>query len=315
MSNLFKNIVLFACCLLLFSAVVTRLFFLKTGVRLKDIPPPNFSNSIAFNDKLLFIQNKKADVVSIGSSMTANNMDSETIVKQFNTESYLNTASWGVCMKDIFLLFKSYSQFHKPKVCIMSSNLIDFEDKKIAIDNEQLYNFISSDKSENCFFYFKKINVSYYANYSITLKEYKHNKTIYEYLGYDKYGAVLLDSANFQITKERWNQPTFTAPQEPQYAYLDSLSTFCKNNDIKFYFFESPFRAGLYESEHLDTHTIQKHVNRVRALLEARGQFFVDSNIKIWKDSLFLDAIHFHKRGAQMYTQYCFDNLNTRDTK
>ena len=70
-------------------------------------------------------------------------------------------------------------------------------------------------------------------------QEYKHNKHIYEFLGYDKYGAALLDSADFQITKDRWGQATFTAPQEPQYAYLDSLSTFCKINDIKFYFFES----------------------------------------------------------------------------
>ncbi len=283
-------------------------YVFATEVGMEDIPPPNFSNSIAFNDKLSFIQNKKADIISIGSSMTLNNLHSTSVVKQFNSDSYLNLSSWGICMKDIYLLFKTYTQFHKPKICIVSSNLVDFEKKNIQINYENILDYISS--SDNSLIHFKKFNASYYANNSIKIKEYKHHKDIYEYLGYDQFGAVLFDPSNFKISKTRWLKPGFSKPQEQQYQYLDSLSLYCKLNNIELHFFHSPYREGMYKASLLDTSTIKKHILRVNSILTHRDQHIANANDVTWADTLFVDALHFNNKGAQMYSEYCFTHEN-----
>ena len=62
-----------------------------------DLPAPAFSNSISFNEKIDFIRDRdlsKIEYIAIGSSMTLNNIDSETMVKYLG-ENYLNLGSRG----------------------------------------------------------------------------------------------------------------------------------------------------------------------------------------------------------------------------
>ena len=54
---------------------------------------------------------------------------------------------------------------------------------------------------------------------------------------------------------------------------------------------------------------MQSHTNYLNKLLTKNNHFFVNSNNKIWDDSLFVDGIHLNGKGAKVFTEYCFKNL------
>ncbi len=317
MKTFLKNIFLFFAFSLLLFICILFCYVLKTGVTIHEIPPPYLSNSYSFNDKVLFSHNKKADILAIGSSMSLNNLDSHTIIEELNTNSYLNIGAWGLCMKDCFQLLKIYTAIHQPKTCIISSNLTDFEQKMINIKYEGLKDFLLSDTNQIYKYHLKYFNARYYSKYFGYSKIVKQQKDIYEFLGYDEYGAVLFDSLHFNKSIYRWLNPGFEKLHENQYVYLDSISIFCKSNNIQLLFFQSPFRAGLYKESvpRLNIAKINEHIQRVKKIITDNGHEFVNSNNNTWEDNLFVDGIHFNSIGAKLYTEYCFKQLKLINNK
>lgn len=101
---------------------------------------------------------------------------------------------------------------------------------------------------------------------------------------------------------------------EYNFRYLDSISNFCKVNQIKLYFFQSPIRKGLLEiAGNKLAQSINLHVNRVKKILEKDGHFFVNCFDKSWDDSLFVDGFHMNAEGAKMFTKYSLNKINSQN--
>jgi hypothetical protein len=310
-----KNITLF----LLFSSIISvfmiTLYAFLSDISYKDIsyketPPPQLSDSYSFNDKMYFIHNKKANVLSIGSSMTLTNLHSQVIVKNFKSNSYLNLSSWGFNMADSYELLKIYSITHQPNTLIISSGLQDFDFPKKKYDATELKYFLTSENIAKYYWKYplKYFNLKYYLNNVKYCKKVKKCNNIYETLIYDEHGGVLLDSVNFKIDSIRWNTLNLIAPRKNKnYEYLDSISTYCAENKIRLLFFQSPIRTNKLKT--VDKDIIEKHIKRIEKILYLNGHSFVNANNEVWDDSLFVDGTHFNRTGARLYTKYCFDKL------
>ena len=123
-------------------------YMMMNGLTWKDFPGPKVSDSYSFNEKMHFLKKStiQADVISVGSSMTLNNLNSISVVNNLATESYINTGSWGMTMKDDFTLLKILCGARCLKVLIINSCLADFQQTDKNIDCEILKKYLLRNK-------------------------------------------------------------------------------------------------------------------------------------------------------------------------
>ncbi len=303
-----------------FCAIAGALFligyFTYHKLSLKDIPAPKISDSFSLNEKLEFIRkNRKATkIMGLGASTALNNLHSKTITDRFNSHSYINVSSWGMNMKDNYYVLKLLYDIHVPATIIMASNISEFQSvpvKKLNYAMAKDY-LLASDRVANLY-HLRCFSLSYYLEHLINAKKWRTHKNEYAYLGFDPYGGVNLDSTNFNIDPVRWNSSFEHGKIEHHnYQYLDSISEFCKANNIKIHFFHCPFREGLYTNlNHHQLTELNMHTKKVEEILTSDDHIFVNSTEVIWDDELFVDGEHFNEHGARAFTQYCFDKIKT----
>ena len=311
MNKFLKKLVLF------FGFVSVVFFFLSAscffyfGNTVNDIPPPHISNNYSFNEKMEFLRKakKRADIIAVGSSVSLNNLYSPTIINEFHSSSFLNTAAWGMSMKNNFYFLKVLNDVYKPSTVIIASSIKDFSSSEQKINYDKLSGYLYADGVSIIGYHLKNFSFRYYfTNYEYA-KGIRKNSTDYEYLGFDKYGTVNYDSAGFKINSVRWNTDYLTTKVEPSsYVYLDSLSQFCKMHQIKMLFFQSPYRAGLCSNfDSIKSETFKNHITRVESILKKNGQAFVNGTEIMWDNKFFIDGVHFNKYGAKYFTEYCFE--------
>ena len=264
---------------------------------------PNLSNSLSFNAKMVFVSEKSIDtqleVMAIGSSMTLNNIHSETIVEHFGPD-YLNISSWGQSIEEDYNLVKVFVPRYKPKTLIVSSNFMDFENNPIKIKFDLLDEYVFEKKMLSGF------DLRYNIKNSGDYRKHQQEKNGYKYLNYDTNGGVNLDGENFKVDPERWKgRHIGKSPLDAKhYIYLDSISNFCNANDITFVFVQSPFRKGFYNQlEEYQKDTLRNHVDRVNIIMNKNGHQFVNTIDEVWPDSLFVDYSHLNELGAKKYTE------------
>jgi hypothetical protein len=315
MAKFFKVAVLFICSNLLLSVCLVACYFCYYGLTLNDIPPPPLSDSYSLNEKMEFLRKsaKSAKIIAIGSSMSLINLHSKTITDELHCDSFLNTSSWGMTMKDNFHLLKILSDIYTPTTLIIVGNIGDFTEKKKHINYPILKNYIYSDGIKLVFYYLKYFNLSYYSRNFRYAKRVRSCTDEYEYLGFDKYGTVNYDGINFKISLQRWNSDPINAEVESsQYSYLDGISTFCKQNNIKILFFQSPIRKGLRSMyDQKKTYKLRSHTDKIENILKRDNHIFIDANNVMWEDRLFADGTHLNKVGAKRFTEYCFNEIKS----
>jgi len=314
MSRFVKKLFLFFVFNLLLTIGLSVSYLVYYKITFTDIPPPNFSNSYSYNEKMKFARKAsiRPDVIAIGSSMSLNNLDSETIKKRLNTDSYLNLSSWGMSLKDIYNLLKIQSEIHKPHTLIMSSGIVDFQEVDKNVDYVTLEEYLRSNEKEEILFHLKCFNLKYYISKFKYAKFVRASVHEYEYLGYDKYGAVNFIGKGFQIDSSRWNRDymNFDSIETSYYSYLDSITTFCKNKNISLLFFESPYRKGLYSKFDAEkSERLNSHIQKAEGIVNNDDHIFVNANEIMWEDTLFVDGTHLNAMGAKLFTEYCLDKV------
>jgi len=287
--------------LVLTSLVVTLLIFTSTE---KNLPAPNFSRNYSFNEKMRFIANhpKTINTLALGSSMCLNNLDSKIIITELNSSKYINAGVFSASIMDDYLLLKRLIKRYKIKTLLISSNFIDFQKPGAEeIDYQMVEKFIHAKEDNRKYFILHNFNVRY-------LKENYANTT----LNYDPYGAVKLDPKNFKINIRRWNA-LFRGKvyYAKQYAYLDSIAKLCKENEIKFIFFQSPIRNSLF-LKYGGQKALRLHFQKTSEILKKNDQFYVNATSITWDDRYFVDAIHLTEQGARRFTEYCFSVLKEK---
>lgn len=288
------------------------------NVKTNDIPALNFSNSYSFNEKIKFLKNqpRNTEILSVGSSMTLNNLNSEVVVNEMHNTQLLNAASWGMSMGDDYSYIKSLlSSFHNVKQIIIVSNAVDFLLPEKTIDNQFVEDYLSDNKSKTFQGFVRTFDLNYYITNLRYAKFVRSCHTNYENLIYDNYGAVLLDKDSLIIDSLRWRKHYLDRPSlNSQYHYLDSIAKYCGERNITLMLFHSPFRQGLYEKfNNEEQERLQLHIDKVKTILAANNQIFVDANDRLWPDTLFADALHFNDEGARSFTLYCFDKLKVQN--
>ncbi len=278
------------------------------------MPALNFSNSYSFNEKILFMKDyeEKPELVAVGSSMTLNNLYSEVVIENMKTTKYLNTASWGSSMDDNFYFIQLFTQLYNPKSILIVSNMTDFHQEKKEVNYDWVENYLQSNYFNTIKYAIRDFDKGYYVRSFEYVKKVRFcANNDYECLNYDNYGMVAFDTTNFTINKERWIKEYFNETKNnSQYLYLDSISDYCKEKNIKLLFFDSPVREGLKNTFDEEKKNIQSsHIQKIKNSIEKNGHIFIDSSEKQWADSLFVDAIHFNQLGAKVFTTYCFSKI------
>src|SRR5258706_10152863 len=105
MRKFITRLITFSIYFLLVAVSLIALYFYIQKITYQDIPALNFSNSYSFNEKIRFLKNssKEPNIIAVGSSMCLNNLYSNTVIKEFKSDKFLNTASWGMSMHDDYL--------------------------------------------------------------------------------------------------------------------------------------------------------------------------------------------------------------------
>ena len=313
LKNFLINCVVFSIgIIIIFSGTLIYLFKIKTSV--SDLPALKFSDSYSLNEKVLFINKSPKDIktLAIGSSMTLNNLHTNTIKQYTNSDSYLNVASWGMSIMDDFEFLKMFDKMYDIDQLIISSNLMDFVHVEKNVDYPFIINYLHGKKINTYHSFIKNWDLRYYyknIKYAHKVRNCIHD---YEYLKYDTHGAVNFKKDQFVIDEKRWNNDLYDKPgAEQQYMYLDSISEYCKEKGIKILFFQSPIRQGLVSKLNpFKRNNINSHVMKVKTIIMKNSNIFVDANKTNWSDSLFVDATHFNEEGAKLFTEFCFKNIH-----
>jgi len=273
-------------------------------VLIYGFPPPNLSQNVGFNAKMLSIKNNKPsaplDVLAIGSSMSLNNIYSESIATNLG-DNYLNFSSWGQNVEDDYKLIKIFKKRFKPKMIIMSGNYMDFNKNPKGVKFESLEEYLADDSKS----FYSGMGFRHFLLEARIFHEDKRAQHSYNNLLFDEHGGVTFPKDNFEIMKLRWDGYRIKkfVFDSAQYQYLDSLANFCNANGIYFSYIQSPFREGYLASlEDEERISLANHIHKVSTVLKKNNILFVNTTTEVWPDSLYVDYSHFNNIGCKKYT-------------
>lgn len=280
-----------------------------------DFPPPIISNSVAFNAKALFIKkyyNKSSvDVMTLGSSMGLNNVDSGTLVANLNTTKYINISSWGLKIKNLYYLLKIFYKKYTPKIVVISSNYMDFLETNVSIDYRMLEEYLGTEGYLK--YYLRNWDFRQSVVDARALKTYRINSNTYESLKFDRYGGIGLSPVNFQITAERWNGYIIKAEKisQEQYKFLDDICGFCYKNKLKCVYVQGPFREGFFSNlRENELNVIKNHIQTIKLIFRKNNTIFINGLEKDWRDALFVDYTHLSSKGSKVFTRYFLEKVD-----
>ncbi len=310
MLKFLKNVILFSAVLTLILSGMIYCFYKLGG---NDLPAPKYSNSISFNEKIDFIRDKdltKIEYIAVGSSMTLNNVDSETMVKYLG-DNYLNLGSWGFKINHSKEMIQHLIQFlPNLKAVILSTNLMDFSDIKLMEININYQKVIKSIRFLPGFLsYSVDPDIRYLYENSITNPGRMSGRKSYQSLEFDFNGGVILDLMPEMISKERWSKDL--SGYEVSQFEMDNvkhLNDILNEYGIGLYVVITPVRSGSMSSQDHD-----KYKEKIKALIkfmEVTDIGCIDCNdMTELNDSLYVDYAHLNKRGAEKFTKYFIMNL------
>jgi hypothetical protein len=304
----------FLFCTIL-SMIIVGVYVFRFKISKNDIPAPPLSDSYSLNEKIEFLRAAKKDahVLAIGSSIALNNLHSETIAKRIHGGIFLNTSSWGMNMGDNYALLKAVYGVYHPDTLIIASSISEFELPAKKADYKRVQSYLTAGDFVADLYHVRCFNLRYYMDNAKYKKLVQSARNQYEYLVFDQYGGVNIDDKDFKIDQRRWKVDFDTKKiSVSNYDYVDSISAFCKLKNIKLLFFQSPFRKGIYVNLGAKkSKELQTHVDRIATILKRDNQILIDADKVLWDDALYLDGEHFSAKGAQAFTTYCFDQLDS----
>lgn len=278
-----------------FMTLVLMIFLLPEG------STPLISNRISFDAKALHLRDSgpaKIDVLAIGSSISLNNINSSTVVKNLKGETFYNASVWNLNFKSILSLLKYYVNEFSPSIVVTVTASVDFNncylfpefDKKVDSLNMLLKGW------PEWYFYLKKYNPSRIEARRKMLRLYSnpnHSKS----LCFDKWGGVPLNVAEKDKNPVHLKQ-VMMEMQKKHYKAFESLCTYLRSRKIKFVLALSPTLPHFSGSENA-TERLKVHKHRIREITEKYGHQFIDlSDLSLYKKEDFADNIHLQKSGA-----------------
>lgn len=271
-----------------------------------------FTNSISFNSKIYEtrrLTEDNFDYLAIGSSMTLNNLNSNTLQGFLNErdENFYNFASWGTTIQDNETWLEILLEKYNPKGVIMFSSMEDFEGENKPIDKEDVSAYIRGRQQSTFYLKHSVFNDLTYIN---EYKELVGDTLSYDSLHYDESGGVNLSVYTDSIESNRWNK-TFTETfheDNIQYSALRTISQTLKEKGIDFYFVQMPSRPNYVADENARS-ILNQHVATCESIINETGQHFYNGiDYELFSDFYFSDYTHMNVEGSMLMTNLFIEN-------
>lgn len=272
-------------------------------------PAPALTTNLSVNEQVHRIAKagQPVEVLAVGSSMTLNNLASGPVVDHFGTTRYANAGAWGTGAMAVSGMAHALVHGLRPRQVIMVTHLVDFLPGPTMADKDTLAIAEHLRSPNGIWPYLEHWNAPYYLRQMRSNRIRFHDPTNYEYLGFDAYGGAALSVPADRVDTARYNEPMPAANKidEQCYTAFQELAGFLRNQQVEFLVICSPHRDGLRTPEG-DALT-RAHVGRLRSILNPLGHQLVDAHARQWPDSLFCDANHFDREGAEEFTRWCLE--------
>ncbi len=99
------------------------------GLNARYFPAPRITNNLSINEKAMFLRERatpQVNILALGSSMTQINLSTKAVLEHYGDSAYFNFSGWGMDMKQAHELARLFVPRMKPKLYLLSSNLMDF---------------------------------------------------------------------------------------------------------------------------------------------------------------------------------------------
>jgi len=256
------------------------------------------SNSVCFNVKIHKVKQlprKHLDFIAIGSSMSLNNLNSQTFTEQLNDTNFYNFSSWGASEANTLQLTKLLIPIFTPHVVIQVSHLGDFYNSGFKINNILLSYTLQGLPS----FIIKPFCINTTDDY----KTYINDTLRITNMKFDKYGGVELNVKGKYIEQRRWiQQSNYTFNQNNKnYQALEELSQYLFENNITLIFVQAPSRKNHYGN---NTEQINLHIEECKRIISKYRHIYINAtDTAKFTDECFADHSHMNKNGAVILTK------------
>jgi len=272
---------------------------------------PAITENISLDAKIFEqhkLKSQSFEIISIGSSMTLNNLNSKTIYQNLN-KRYYNLGAWGLQISDIRKLASFYIHELKPKYVILGSSIPDFkysdQFKVPAAADLIIYKYF------NEYFYLKNFDVKKTESNNHDYMILKKNTCDYANLNFDEYGGVALTIPRICISKKRWNEK-FNFPTDYtsfQYKELSLLAKHLQKESIKLIFIQCPIKPSYATSEN-ERSILNQHYNKCKSIIESNAGIYLNLNNEInYQDSMFVDQFHLSDTASKLFTKKICDQI------
>ncbi|WP_293664817.1 hypothetical protein [uncultured Parabacteroides sp.] len=276
--------------------------------------PPTISSSYSLDKKLFYLYTrnfeKRISTIAVGSSMTLNNLHSETLV-QYVGNDFFNISSWGQSIETTFYLSKFYIENYVPTTFILVSSFPDFSDDG-ENHNYELPTYEDLDVLLN-----KKMGYLYLNlkkdPIRVTLENVRtKDSTLITSLNFDIKGGVKLNVPKEKIEPGRWNEK-FSFPKKNtkyQYECLASFCSYLEEKKVQFIFIQPPYRKG-YVSTDVDMANANHHYMICDSIVKAHHYLYLNytNRVEFENDDLFADQIHLQESGSAILTNLVISDL------
>ena len=310
-SELFRLLKSFAGAAILLVCIFFVLIL--TGVR------PMLTNSVSFDSKIVQIQERKIrirDIISIGSSITLNNLESKTILDSLTHMSYYNFSSWGLQMSDVNEVTGFLLTSLRPKMVLICSSIPDFRlEGNSSIASYVHKSDFSRENWKETFYLENYSPISDLISRKLEYNRLRSETQDYNSLAFDSSGGVILCIPANKIDSIRWNlNSSFpTSFTQSQYRSLEKLCDLLQKAKLYFAFIQSPIKQLYYNSPG-KRESVANHLKICRAIVESRGGLLLDYSFsqEFTSDSMFVDQFHLSARGADLFTRNIVSQLKKR---
>lgn len=281
------------------------------------LPPPPFAKSISFDAKAVWLRDharlrEPIDLLALGSSMTLNNFNSQTVFDALPGQHYVNGSSWGLKMRHIDQLFRFLNERDRISTLVVCSSIVDFrtdEDEiPVQVPHAGLLAYYLDDGSK-ALCELLLFSGRYFVGNMKKMRFLTERNDDYQSLRFDRGGGVPFASRGFAIDSSRWEGKFLehVVIDERNYTALHDLARYCRARGIGMVLCTTPARRQALS--YLPAGVLAGHMARLRTMASADNFLLLEADNNHFDDAMFVDWGHLNEVGAKRYTATMLDSM------
>ena len=262
--------------------------------------PKVYSNSVSLNAKIFDIKRnhlkKKPALLCFGSSMSLNNIYSQSFAKNIDT-NFINISSWGQSIEFTFRSIQYFDNVYNQNLVIVPCNIGDFHKTRTSRNPFEQKGFTQS------LFNPYDIELNFLKRESREYHKLKREVNSYNSLAFDYNGGVSLNKKDFLVDSNRWNPGSLNHPDIEQYSYLDSIINLSLESEFKVIFVQTPIRKSYLDSlDPAESQILSDHLKKVELRCDKYHVGFINGLDFLPNDSHYVDYSHLSSQGSRIFS-------------